>query len=65
MSIIINEQGDKIQDKLGAKVDIPASAARGYITDMLAELCTVAQQTGQEDLHVLLKLTTQAARSTQ
>ncbi|MCF6274695.1 MAG: hypothetical protein L3J05_02910 [Robiginitomaculum sp.] len=42
---------------------VPANAAREYITDMLAELCTVAAQSDQEDLHVLLKLATQAARN--
>lgn len=47
-----------------SSTDIPTSAARGYITDMLAELCTVAEQSGQEDLHVLLKLTAQAALNT-
>lgn len=55
-----NNQGDKVQ----APLDVPASAARGYITDMLEELCTVAQQSGQEDLYILLKLTTQATRNT-
>ena len=43
---------------------IPASAVREYISDMLAELCVVAKQGGQEDLHALLKLTTQALRNT-
>ena len=42
---------------------VPAHAARTYITDMLQELCEVAAQSGQEDLHILLKLTTQAARN--
>lgn len=42
---------------------IPANAARDYITDMLDELCIVAAQSGQEDLHILLKLTTQAAKN--
>ncbi len=43
--------------------DIPASAVREYISDMLAELCVVAKKGGQEDLYALLKLTTQAARN--
>ncbi len=42
---------------------IPPSAAREYISDMLAELCVVAKQGGHEDLYVLLKLTTQAVRN--
>jgi len=42
---------------------IPANAAREYICDMLVELCAVARQAGQEDLHNLLKLTTQAVRN--
>jgi len=41
---------------------IPPSAAREYITEMLAELCAVAKRGGQEDLHLLLKLTHQVAR---
>ena len=45
------------------QAEIPASAVRDYITDMLAELCVVAKQGGQEDLHILLKLTYQAARN--
>ena len=45
--------------------DISPHAAREYIIDMLAELCTVAKQGKQEDLLVLLKLVTQAARSTE
>lgn len=44
-------------------IGIPGNAARDYITDMLQELCIVAEQSGQEDLHILLKLTTQAARN--
>lgn len=44
---------------------VPPNAARAYITEMLAELCVVAKQSGQDDLHVLLKLATQAARSAQ
>ncbi len=42
---------------------MPSQAVRNYITDMLAELCLVAKQDGQEDLHVLLKLTYQAVRN--
>jgi len=42
---------------------IPASAVREYIADMLGELCAVAEQSGEQDLHVLLKLTTQAVRN--
>lgn len=42
---------------------IPTSAVREYITDMLAELCVVARHGGHEDLHILLKLTHQAARN--
>ena len=53
---------------LNGVTDIPAAitadAARGYITDMLVELCTIAKQSGQDDLHGLLKLITQAARNT-
>jgi len=45
------------------RVEIPASAVREYITDMLAELCVVAKQGEQKDLHILLKLTHQAART--
>ncbi len=43
--------------------DIPARAVREYIADMLAELCRVAEKNGQDDLYVLLKLTTQAVRN--
>jgi len=43
---------------------IPANAAREYIADMLGELCVVAKQSGQDDLHVLLKLAAQAVRNT-
>ena len=57
MGIRTKDQGDEVE----ARLDVPASAARGYITDMLTELCAVAEQSGQEDLLVLLKLTTQAA----
>ncbi len=39
----------------------PPVAVREYITDMLAELCQLAKESHQEDLHVLLKLTRQAA----
>ena len=42
---------------------VPANAAREYIADMLNDLCAVAKQSGQDDLHALLKLTTQAVRS--
>jgi len=42
---------------------MPSRAVREYITDMLAELCSVAKQDGQEDLHILLKLTYQAVRN--
>jgi len=45
------------------QAEIPSGAAREYITDMLAELCVVAEQCGQEDLHILLKLTHQAVRT--
>jgi len=41
---------------------IPSSAAREYITEMLAELCAVAKRAGQEDLHMLLKLTYQVSQ---
>lgn len=54
---------DKRVAAINATKNIPKSAARDYITDMLAELCDVAERSGQEDLHILLKLTTQAARS--
>ncbi|MCF6220105.1 MAG: hypothetical protein L3J65_03245 [Robiginitomaculum sp.] len=56
-----NTDGKVLTENLGTGV--PANAARDYITDMLQELCTVASQSGQEDLHVLLKLATQAARN--
>lgn len=42
---------------------IPSPAVREYITGMLAELCRVAEQDGQEDLHILLKLTHQAVEN--
>jgi len=41
---------------------IPPSAAREYITEMLAELCAVAKRGGQDDLHMLLKLTHQVSQ---
>ncbi len=56
----------EIKNTLGSKLSqakIPANAVRDYITDMLAELCTVAKQDEQEDLHLLLKITHQAARN--
>ena len=53
----------KQENEVQAIAEIPASAARDYIADMLAELCAVAEQSGQRDLHILLKLTTQAARN--
>jgi len=42
---------------------IPATAARGYIKDMLDELTIIAEESGQQDLYILLKLASQAARN--
>ena len=54
---------DERAESLNLPNDIPTDLARDYIIDMLTELCSVAEQSKQEDLLVLLRLTTQAARS--
>ena len=43
---------------------LSSEQARAYITDMLVELCAVAKQSANEDLHILLKLASQAAHNT-
>ena len=54
---------DEQAEKLNLPNNIPTDLARDYIIDMLVELCNVAEQSKQEDLLVLLKLTTQATRN--
>ncbi len=60
----MGHQATAKQQPATAAAIIPPQAARSYITDMLGELCQLAQDTHQKDLHILLKLTAQAARNT-
>jgi IS4 transposase len=41
---------------------ISVGAAREYISDMLNELCAIAEQSGQKDVEALLRVTYQAVR---
>ena len=51
---VIDNQEDMSQISVGA--------AREYIADMLGELCALAQQSGQQDVEALLRVTHQAVR---
>ena len=56
-----NNLAEKISKNMTISSKVPPQAARIYIIDMLAELCGVAKDSQQEDLHILLKLVRQAA----
>jgi len=49
-----------IRKSLNIEPEIPANFVRSYIADMLGELCHVAKNAGQNDLHELLNITHKA-----